>query len=372
MSAKPTAVPHGLRTTGLYRDLGWSHTPFLSTCIAVAVLGVLPFVWRNDYIISLLVLTFITTIMTQSWNITIGVSGVWNFGQLAVIALGGYAAGILNINLGVNPWLTLPAGTVVGGCAAIVMLLPSTRLRGIYAAMLTFAFAEVVRLLVLADSTGLTGGPFGLSGIGGLFDSLSSDASLRAYYWLTLAMSAGVMLMMHRIMNSPLGMALVSQRESIRFSIGMGINRRRLYVVVALISGLVGGLAGSLYATFYHSMTPSLMGLAPMGAMVTMIVIGGLGTVRGPIIGAFAVTILSEVLRDAVMWRLVVQGAILLLVLAFFPAGLDGLAVRGVRALRKWMNAGEGAGDASGDAGRRGPAGAPLAEDDASVADKRR
>lgn len=363
MSATPDAArPELLTRAQVFRDLAWSRTPFLSTVIAVAVLAVIPLVWRNDYIISLLTLIFIYAIMTQSWNITIGFCGIWNFGQLAIIALGGYAAGLMNVKLGLNPWLTLPVGMIGGGIAAVIMVLPSIRLRGIYASMLTFAFAEVVRLLIIADNTGFTGGPFGLSGIDGLFDGYSPQASLRLYFWLTLVIGGGVMLLMHRMMNSPFGMGLVGQRESIRFSIGMGINRRALFIAATVVSGLIGGLAGALYATFYHSILPTVMGLAPMGLLVTMVVVGGLGTVRGPIVGTFLVMIVSELLRDTVMWRLVVQGVILLVVLAFFPAGVDSLAVRGFRTLREWM-AEEKGGDSAAAEGPPGPAGSPPGTD---------
>ena len=124
------------------------------------MLAFIPLVWRNDYYISLFVLILLFAIMTQSWNITIGMCGIWNFGQLAIIALGGYATGLLVVKLGISPWLALLAGVVAGGVSAVIMVLPSIRLRGIYASMLTFAFAEVVRLLIIADSTGFTGGPF--------------------------------------------------------------------------------------------------------------------------------------------------------------------------------------------------------------------
>jgi len=327
---------------GLAGLLGWSRTPVVPVIVIVIVLAFIPLVWRNDYIISLLVLMLLFSLMTQSWNLTIGMCGIWNFGQLAIIAIGGYATGLLTIKLGMSAWLALPAGVVAGGLAAVIMVLPSIRLRGIYASMLTFAFAEVVRLLIIADSSGFTGGPFGLTGVKGLFDFLSPSGSLRAYYWLTLVLTAAVMLLIHRMMNSPFGMGLVGLRETIRFSIGMGINRRVQFISATLISGLIAGLAGGLYATFYHGITPSFMGLGPMGLLVIMVVVGGLGTVRGPIIGAFAVTILSELLRDTVMWRLVVQGALLLLVLAFWPAGIDGLFERSFAKLRGWMNAGQG------------------------------
>jgi len=326
----------------LVGTLAWSRTPVWPTIIVVVLLAFIPLVWRNDYYISLFTLILLFTIMTQSWNLTIGMCGIWNFGQLAIIALGGYATGLLVVKLGMSPWLALVGGILAGGLSAVIMVLPSIRLRGIYASMLTFAFAEVVRLLIIADSTGFTGGPFGLPGVTGLFDWLSPSWSLRAYFWLTLVISAVVMLFVHRMMNSPFGMGLVSLRESVRYSIGMGINRRVAFIMATAISGLIAGLAGGLYATFYHGITPSFMGLGPMGALVIMVVVGGLGTVRGPILGAFAVTMLSELLRDTVMWRLVVQGALLLIVLAFWPAGIDGLLERGLVKLRGWMNVGQG------------------------------
>ena len=335
-------TPAAAAKAKLARTLAWSKTPVVSTIVAVIVLAFIPLLWRNDYIISLLVLILLFTLMTQSWNLTIGMCGIWNFGQLAIIAIGGYATGLLTIKLDMSPWLALPCGMLAGGLAAVIMVLPSIRLRGIYASMLTFAFAEVVRLLIIADSSGFSGGPFGITGVKGLFDSLSPSWNLRAYFWLTLVLSAAVMLLIHRMMNAPFGMGLVSLRESIRFSIGMGINRRVQFIVATLTSGLIAGLAGGLYATFYHGITPTFMGLGPMGLMVIMVVVGGLGTVRGPIIGAFAVTILSELLRDTVMWRLVVQGVLLLVVLAFWPAGIDGLLQRSFDKLRGWMNVGQG------------------------------
>ena len=336
--------------------LAWSRTPVWPTIVVVVLLAFIPLVWRNDYYISLFTLILLFTIMTQSWNLTIGMCGIWNFGQLAIIALGGYATGLLVVKLGMSPWLALLGGVLAGGVSAVVMVLPSIRLRGIYASMLTFAFAEVVRLLIIADSTGFTGGPFGLPGVTGLFDWLSPSWSLRAYFWLTLVISATVMLYVHRMMNSPFGMGIVSLRESIRYSIGMGINRRVAFITATAISGLIAGLAGGLYATFYHGITPSFMGLGPMGALVIMVVVGGLGTVRGPILGAFAVTMLSELLRDTVMWRLVVQGALLLIVLAFWPAGIDGLLERGIQKVRSWMNAGQEGGGAAQPALAAGPA----------------
>ncbi|MCX6363273.1 MAG: hypothetical protein NTW58_03720, partial [Actinobacteria bacterium] len=131
-----------------------AKTHVVPTIVAVVVLACVPLVWHNDYIISLLTLVLLRSLMAQSWNLTIGMCGIWNLGQLAIIAIGGYATGILTVELGISAWLALPAGVAAGGLAAVIMVLPIIRLRAVYAALLTFALAEVVRLLILADGTG--------------------------------------------------------------------------------------------------------------------------------------------------------------------------------------------------------------------------
>ena len=298
-----------------------ARTHVVPPIIVGIVLACVPLVWHNDYVVSLLILVLLHSLMTQSWNLTIGMCGLWNLGQLAIIAIGGYATGILTVQLGISVWLALPAGVVAGGLAAGIMVLPTLRLRGVYAALLTFALAEVVRLIILADGTGFTGGRFGLSGVPGLFDRLSYSGSLRASFWLVLALSLAAMLLVRGMMDSPFG---------------RGIDRRRQAIVATLVSGLVAGLAGGLYVTFYHGITPSFMGLAPLGLLLIMVVVGGLGTVRGPVLGAFVVTILSELLHDTVLWRLLVLGGLLFLVLTFWPAGIDGLLERILDKIRAW------------------------------------
>ncbi len=227
-----------------------AKTRVAPTIIAVIVLACIPLVWRNDYIISLLTLILLYSLMAQSWNLTIGMCSIWNLGQLAIIAIGGYVTGILTVELGTSAWLALPAGVVAGGLAAAIIVLPVIRLRGFFAALLTFAVAEVVRLLVLADGTGFTGGRFGLSGVPGLFDHLSYSGSLRAYFWLTLVLSAAVMLLVRGMMDSPFGRSM---------------DRRRQAIVATLVSGLVAGLAGGLYASLLSRHHAELHGPRPPG-----------------------------------------------------------------------------------------------------------
>jgi branched-chain amino acid transport system permease protein len=301
----------------------------VATVVAVAALAVAALVWHDSYVTSLLVLIMLYALMAQSLSLTVRWFAVWNLGQLAIVAIGGYASGILITELGLSAWVALPAGVLAGGVAALLVVLPAIRVRGVYAAALTFAVGQAVRLLVTADRSGLTGGRLGLASIRGLFDGLSYSGSLRAYFWLTLVLSAAVMLLVGRMTVSASTGDPVGQTVPVSASAG-ALSERRTAIAIVLVSGLSAGLAGALYLTFYGGITPGFMGLGPLGLLVVMVVVGGSGSVRGPLLGAVVVTLLHEVLRDAPLWWLVAEGVLLVLVLAVWPAGIDGLFQRGI------------------------------------------
>ncbi|HVF08217.1 MAG TPA: branched-chain amino acid ABC transporter permease, partial [Actinomycetota bacterium] len=181
-----TAVELGRRSSvpGL---MGW-RTPNAFAVGGLLLIAVaLPVVWRNDYVIDVAITALIWMVLNQSWNLQLGIGGIWNFGQLAIFAIGGYVAGIVSIRWGIAPWLAMIMGGLAAALVSAVIAVPVLRLRGIYASLLTFSFGEVVRLLVISDESGVTGGSFGLSGIPDLaFEGLSPDAKQRAYYWLAL------------------------------------------------------------------------------------------------------------------------------------------------------------------------------------------
>jgi branched-chain amino acid transport system permease protein len=331
--------------------LGWKRMPWASAAVFLVIGLALPFLFGGDYIISLMIQILIFALLNQSWNLTIGMCGIWNFGQLAIFAIGAYTQGIVTSHGAISPWPALLVSGLVAAFASMLLILPALRLQGIYAALLTFSFAEVFRLLVVSDNSGLTGGTFGLGGIRGLFDSLTPDSADRAYLWLLVAVNIGVALLIYRLMQSPFGVALVTMRDSTRYAVGMGVNRRAHVLHAQALSGFLAGLSGALYAAYYSGIAPSVMGLTPMGLLVLMIVIGGLGTVAGPIVGTFVVMVTTELLRDTNEFRLVALGAVLIVILALKPAGLTGLVTDGVTAVQRWMNADKTDGRPPGGAG---------------------
>ena len=237
------------------------------------------------------------------------------------------------------PW---PFALLLGGLAAaavsLLLAVPSLRLRGIYVSLLTFGFAEVVRLLVIADKTGVTGGTFGLSGFDGYgLQAMAPASRARMIYWIALTVVALTLLVMYLVVGSPLGTGLVALRDNPSLAAARGVGPMTYQLVSFGVSGFFAGLAGGLYAFTYGVVSPSLMGLGPMTLLVTMLVIGGLGTLSGPLIGTALLTLVQAQLQTWPELRLILLGVALLLIVVLMPRGMVPLASGLLDRLRAWM-----------------------------------
>lgn len=304
---------------------------------AVLVAALIPLVLSSQYYLSVMVTTLILLVLNISWNFVLGVAGVWNFGQLAIYALGGYGAGIIMLHSSVSPWLALLAGGVVGTIAAVLLAFPTLRLYGIYTSLLTFAFAEVIQYVILNDGSGLTGGSFGLPAVSGLFGSLSPGAQNKAYYWTALAVVVAATLALAAVGQSGLGIALRGIRDAPGYAAARGVNPLRYRIIAFAVSGFLAGIAGGLYVSAEGSIAPTVMGLTPMSVYVTMLVIGGLGTSTGPILGTILVQIVATVLITHPGAEFTILGLFLLVVVIFVPDGLTGLISRYARRIGAWV-----------------------------------
>jgi branched-chain amino acid transport system permease protein len=304
----------------------------------VILAALVPLIYPSPYGIGVMVTMAILVVLNASWNFLLGFAGVWNFGQLALYAGGGYGCGILILHAG---FPTLPAmlgGAVAGALLAVLLAFPTLRLYGIYTSLLTFAAAQVVQLVIQNDDTGTTGGAFGLPSIGGLFDGLSPLAGARAYYWLYLAVAIATVAGIALLVRSTFGLALRTTRDSLPYGSARGIDPLRHRVTAFAISGALAGLAGAMYTVYNGSIAPNVMGLTPMSIYVTMIVVGGLGTISGPIIGTVLLTIIQQALIDHPGTQLTVLGVILLAIVIFFPRGIAEEGAKLQRRLVAWMD----------------------------------
>jgi branched-chain amino acid transport system permease protein len=311
----------------------------------VVIAALVPVAVSNQYAMTVMVTTLILLVLNTSWNFVLGIAGVWNFGQLAIYALGGYGAGILMLRTSLSPWLAVVAGGVVGALAAVLLAFPTLRLYGIYTSLLTFAFAEVVQYVILNDGSGLTGGSFGLPIVRGLFGSASIAAADRDYYWTTLVVVVISTIAIAAVSRSSLGIALRGLRDAPAYAAARGVSPLRYRLIAFAISGFLAGIAGSLYVCFNQSIDPSVMGLTPMSIDVTMLVIGGMGTISGPIIGTVLLAVVQTALVTHPGAELTILGFFLLVIVVFVPGGIAGLVSRYWRRVAAWA-AEDGGGDA--------------------------
>ena len=308
------------------------------TAVLVLTIAVFPLDHPTQYWLSVFVTAMILLLLNISWNFILGVAGVWNFGQLAIYGLGGYGAGLLMLHSPLPPWLAVLGGALGGAVISVLMAVPTLRLYGIYTSLLTFAFAEVIQYVILNDGTGLTGGSAGFPTAPGLFSALSPDAAMNAYYWTILVVVVLAMSAVAAITRSRLGMALRAVRDAPAYAAARGVSPLRLRMIAFAISGFLAGLAGALYLSFNQSISPSAMGLPPMSVDVTMFVIGGLGTMYGPLVGTALVTIVQTALVTHPGVQQTILGVFLLIVVVFVPGGLVGLVARTWRRVAEWAD----------------------------------
>ena len=354
-TAAPTARPP------FAHEMGWRRPRPAAVGAVLLLAVVLPLVWRNDYVIDVALTALIWMVLNQSWNLQLGIGGIWNFGQLAIFAIGGYVAALVSIHWGLTPWLSLILGGLAVAAVNAVIGIPVLRLRGIYASLLTFSFGEVVRLLVISDESGVTGGSFGLAGVPELgFGGLTPDARQRAYYWVALALVVLTAILIYAFIHSPLGTALKALRDSPGYAASRGVSPMKMQVITFSTSAFIAGVAGAFYAHYFGVIAPSVMGLGPMSLFVAMLVVGGLGTFSGPLVGTAVITIVSEYLRDYDELRLIIVGLILLVTIVVAPRGLVP-ALHGAWArVQRWMA--EDSGDAPAPEGPAPGASEPVRE----------
>jgi len=323
--------------------------------LALIVAIALPFIAPDRSWLSVATLAMVWITLNQSWNLVLGYGGVWNFGQLAFYAIGAYAAALLTIYLALPAWLSILVGGVITGGIALLLSIPILRLRGIYVSLLTFGFAEVVRLLIIADQTGVTGGSYGLSGFGGFGFSGPGAANLN--YWVTLGVAVVATIVVLLLVRSPLGNGMIAMRDNPALASARGIGQRTYQMLVFAISGFMAGVAGALYAHVFKVASPSLMGLGAMTLLVTMLVVGGLGTVIGPIIGTLLIAFVQMQLQDVPEIKLAALGAVLLVVILLMPRGLVPFFGRLWGRFQAWMSSDED--ENEDDDGEEEPAGEP-------------
>ncbi|MFG1417249.1 branched-chain amino acid ABC transporter permease [Xanthobacter sp. V0B-10] len=255
----------------------------------------------RGHILRVAAMVLLFAAMAQSWNIVGGLANQISLGHAAFFGLGAYTSTLLFLKLGVSPWIGMLAGAVVAGVAAAALSIPTFRLKGHYFALATLAFAEVMR--VIANSwADVTGGPVGLSiPFMGSQPALFAFRSVASYYWVILVLLAVVCLVFHLLASGAIGYRLRAVRENEAAAEVAGVDTFRVKLTASIISAALTAMCGTVFAQFTFFFDPdsifSLSGISVRMAMIA--IVGGLGTLGGPLVGALFLIPLEEVANAA-------------------------------------------------------------------------
>lgn len=295
--------------------------------VVLIVLLLIPQV-ASDYIVYVAVLAMIYAVLAGSYDLTTGYTGPLTFCHGAFYGIGAYASALLTLKAGFPFWAAFPVSGILVFIFAAVVGYPGLKLKGHYFAVTTFFFGHFIYLVIL-NSVKLTNGPMGLRGIKPPESILGIDfSSLEASYYLILFFSLLAVVFLFFLVRSGIGKLLVSIRENEELSEAIGVNTS-FYKVLAFSTGAgIAGLMGSLFAHFFRLLHPSTFTWMTSEMIVIMALVGGLGTLFGPIIGAGIITLILELMRFAPEFRFIVWSGALIVVLIIEPKGLMGIVGR--------------------------------------------
>ena len=301
-----------------------------------------PLLFSGDYLMNVLVFVGINTMLAIGLNLLLGNAGQISLGHAGFFGMGAYISGILTATYAWNPWFAMPLAAVVVGLLAFLIGFPILKLKGHYLAMATLGLGIIV-FIVFNETVDLTGGPSGLSGIPNLtMGSVTFDSDVKNYY-LIWGFTLMIVLFAVNLANSRVGRALRAVHDSEVAAKVLGVNTSLLKVQIFTLSAVISSLAGSLYAHTMTFVAPASFGFNFSVELLTMVVIGGLGSVYGSFLGAALLTLLPEFLRAAHDYDIIIYGGLLMLMVMFMPGGL----VRGVPDLfRKLFRRGKESGHA--------------------------
>ena len=288
--------------------------------LALLVVLVFPFV-ASDYLLDVAFFFGIYVLLGLSLNIVLGEVGLYDLGHAAFYAIGAYTTAILNTKFGIPVLFLLPISALAAGLFAYVVTSPIIHLRGDYLCIVTIGLGEIVRLALINNPLGLTGGPNGVYGIDSPtlgFVRLDSSAGSYALIWVVVALAV---LALYRIQHSRIGRAWNCIREDEVAAQATGIDVRAYKLLAFVLGAALAGVAGNLYAVKLMVVSPESFTFWDSCLMFSIVLIGGMGSIPGVIIGAAAISLFPEIFRSFANYRMVVFGVVMILMMMFRPGG---------------------------------------------------
>jgi branched-chain amino acid transport system permease protein len=305
------------------REVGYLVLPrVLPVLLLILAVLLVPFYWKK-----VLVITFIMAIMAISWDF-LASCGLVSLGQALFFALGAYTAGAFNHYLGLPVWATIPLGTLIGGALSTVLIFPALRLRGMYFSMVTLIIP--LMLMRLVETTKIIGGTEGISGLDALPGLWLSVGISMAAVWAAL-------FSLRRLFASDYGMTFIALMDNDRAVEASGLNTLWYKVQAIYIGSAICAFCGAFMTHYHMSVGMSAFALDLSIFPIASCVVGGMGTLAGPLLGALILSPLSEALRSFGTFRVVIYSALLVVFIAGIPEGIFPFLKRKYEQTERWV-----------------------------------
>lgn len=329
LSAPAPFIERPPQPTGILAPETFMRTLGL-VCFVAAL--VLPFISATPYLISILTSAFIYIVLAMGLNVVVGYAGLLDLGYIAFMAVGAYTSGILTTTFGFSMLETIPFVVVACIIAGIIIGGPTLRLRSDYLAIVTLGFGEIVR--ITANNLSVTGGPTGIHGIptwsffgwsfadGLTLFGLYFNSKILLYYFVLIVGIGGGVVAAARLGKGKMGRAWKSVRDDEDVSEAMGINGYRTKLMAYIIGAIWGGFAGTLMGAHLSAISPNSFLFLYSALVLMAVVLGGMASTPGVIIGALFVSLAPELLREFADWRFLLFGLLLVVTMVFRPKGI--------------------------------------------------
>lgn len=315
-----------------------SRRDLITLVILVLLAALLPAVTGMRYIVTQATLFFIWAIVVTQWNLVLGVGGIFSLAQMALFAVGAYATAMLGYYFEMPMILAMPIAALLTVLVSTLVGAACLRLKGPYVALLTLAVAQMLYLLITNDTACFTnpssgcmpffGGVRGFTRFGDLgFRDLIGSKFYMAHYYVGLGLLALAVLFSLVIIRGPMGLAFQALRDNPGCAMSRGVAKFKYQLWLFALSAFFTGLAGAFYAVQFAAVGPTVFSISVLLFLMSMIVVGGMGTVWGPLLGALVLMLADEAMREFGDWRDIGLGVILAGFVIFLPRGLMGLPV---------------------------------------------
>lgn len=299
----------------------------------IAAFAALPLVLTERYLLGEVIIFFIWAMVAMNWNVLMGHAGVFSLAQMLFVAVGAYGMAMGVTFTGMSVWAAIPVAALATAALALVVGMACLRLTGAYVALLTYAIAEMIHVLIITDTACFTlvanncqqlfGGATGFSRFDDFgFRPLLKGNWILGNYYIVLAAFAITVLVVVVVIHGRLGLAFRAIRDNVGYASSRGIDRKKYQIAAFVITAFLTGLVGGVYAAHFRFAGPSLFEFSTLMFVLAMVVVGGLGSTWGPLIGTGSIMIVVELSKEMGDARNLVLGLALVVFVVFMPKGL--------------------------------------------------